>query len=129
MNIFLFLLQRRKTNIMLLTESIMLLYREAFPMSYQVCGLFSNLATLEVFCPMKNARVSKLSTKGWLSRTRGPILLLPSSREEIFCFLAFSRIVLFPSTFPVTDPQIDKISYVVFQPVAKCLNPPFLNRF
>ena len=127
MNIFLFLLQRRKTNITLLTESIMLLYREAFPMSYQVCGLCSNLAT--VSCPMKNGRVAKLSTKGWLSRTRGPILLLPSSQEEIFCFLAFSRIVLFPSTSQVTDPQTDKISYVVFQPVAKCLNPPFLKRF
>ena len=35
-----------KTNIMPLTESIMLFYREAFPMSYHalsVCGLRSNL--------------------------------------------------------------------------------------
>ena len=36
----------KKTNIMPLTESIMLFYREAFPMSYHalsVCGLRSNL--------------------------------------------------------------------------------------
>ena len=59
-----------------------------------VCGLCSNLATIEVSCPMKNGRVSKLSAKGRLSRTRGPFLLLPSSQEELLCLLAFSRIVL-----------------------------------
>ena len=79
-----------------------------------VCGLCSNLATMEVSCPMKNGRVSKLSTKGRLSRTRGPFLLLPSSQEELPCLLAFSRIVLFPSTSPVSDLQTDNISYVVF---------------
>lgn len=86
-------------------------------MSYHalsVCGLCSNLATMEVSCPMKNGRVSQLSTKGWLSRTRGPFLLLPSTQEELLCFLAFSPIVLFPSTSPVTDPRTDNISYVVF---------------
>ena len=59
-----------------------------------VCGLCSNLATMEVSCPMKNGRVLKLSTKGRLSRTRGPFLLLPSSQEELLCLLAFSCIVL-----------------------------------
>ena len=49
---------------------------------------------MEVSCPMKNGRVSKFSTKGRLSRTRGPFLLLPSSQEELLCLLAFSRIVL-----------------------------------
>lgn len=41
-----------------------------------VCGLCSNLATMEVSCPMKNRRVSQLSTKGWLSRRLGLLLLL-----------------------------------------------------
>ena len=82
--------------------------------SLSVCGLRSNLETMEVSCPMKYRRVSQLSTKGWLSRTHGPFLLLPSSQEELLSFLAFSRIVLFPSTSPVTDPRTDNISYVVF---------------
>jgi len=62
-----------------------------------VCGLCnSDLATMEVSCPMKNGRVSQLSTKGCrLSRTRGPLLLLPSSQEELFCYLAFRRICSF----------------------------------
>ena len=29
-----------------------------------VCGVCSYLATMEVSCPMKNGRVSQLSTKG-----------------------------------------------------------------
>ena len=37
-----------------------------------VCGLSSYLATMEVSKPMKSGRMSQLSTKGWLSRTRGP---------------------------------------------------------
>ena len=48
-----------------LTESIMLFYGKAFPMSYRVlsvCGLCSNLATMEVSSPLKNGRVSQLST-------------------------------------------------------------------
>ena len=78
-----------KTTIIPLTESIMLFCREAFPLSYHVlsvCELCSNRAAMEVSCPMKNGRVSKLSTKGWLSRTRGPFLLFPFSQEELFCF-------------------------------------------
>jgi len=57
-----------------------------------VCALCSNLATIEVSCQMKNGRVPQLSTKGWLSCTRGPFLLLPSSQEELFRYLAFRRI-------------------------------------
>ena len=100
-----------------------------------VCGLCSYLAAMEVSCPMKYGRVSQLSTKGWLSRTNGPFLLLPSSQEELLCFLAFTCIVLFPSTSPVTDPRTDNISYLVFiyllrfLLLAKVLTPPFLKRF
>ena len=65
-----------------------------------VCGLCSNLVTMEVSCPMKNGRVSKLSTKGWLSRSPGPFLLLPSSQEKLFCFLAFRRIFSFSLHLP-----------------------------
>jgi len=50
------------------------------------CGLCSYLATIEVSFPMKIGRVSKLSTKGWFSRTSCPFLLLPSSQEELSGF-------------------------------------------
>ena len=81
-----------------LTESIMLFYREAFPMSYQFAGcalIWQQMATMEVSCPMKNGRVSKLNIEGWLSRTRSPFLLLPSSQDELFCSLADGSVVLF----------------------------------
>ena len=78
----------------------MLFYREAVPMSYHalsVCGLRSNqdrnngsLLSNEIW-----ARVTVEYKRG-LSRTLGPFLLLPSSQEELLCFSAFSRIVLFP---------------------------------
>ena len=48
----------RKTNIMSLTENIMLFYREVFPMS-DVCGLCSNKAASDVPCAIKEGRVSK----------------------------------------------------------------------
>ena len=77
------------------TESIVLFYRDAFPISYQ-------FATKEVsWRPMKNERVSQLCTKGWLSRTRGPILLLPSSQEELFSYSALRRICSFSLHLPV----------------------------
>ena len=37
-----------------------------------VGGSCSNLATMEVTCPMKNGSVSRMGIKGWLSPTCGP---------------------------------------------------------
>jgi len=83
----------------------MLFYRESFPVFLTVRGLCCNLATLVVSCPMKIGRMSiKLSTKGWISRTRGPFLPLPSSQEELFCFLAFGRICSFSLHLPGHQP-------------------------
>ena len=51
-----------------ITKSIMLFYREAFPVFLSVCGLCSDLPTLDVSCPMKIGRVSKLVQKvGYLT--------------------------------------------------------------
>ena len=49
---------------------------------------------------MRNGRVSRLSTKGWLSPTRGLLLPLPTSHEEPFCYLAFRRICSFSLHLP-----------------------------
>ena len=47
-----------KTN--MLTESIMLFYREAFPITYQFAGCApTDKATIEVPSPIKNGCVSK----------------------------------------------------------------------
>ena len=83
---------------------------------------------------MKIGRVSKLSKKGWLSRTHGPFLLLPSSQEEPFCFLAFGRICSFSFHLPRHQPAdcqhiLCSILLYYFLLFAKILTPPFLTRF
>ena len=114
------------------TESKMLFYRKAFSV-LPVGGLCCNLATMEVSWPMKNRRVSQLSTKGWLSRTRGPLLLLSSSPEELFYFLSLRRVCSFSLHLPCHRPA--DCQYILcsilfyFLLVAKVLTPPFLKRF
>ena len=87
-----------------ITESIMLFYREAFPVFLSVFGLCCNLATLVVRLSNENRARVKVKYKSWLSRTRGPFPLLPSSQEGPFCFLAFGRICYFSLHLPGHQP-------------------------
>ena len=98
-----------------ITKSIMLFYREAFPVFLSVCGLCSNLPTLHVSCPVKIGRVSKVSTKGWLSRTFGPFRLLPLSQKNLSAFYRLDVFLLGVTT--------------LLWLVAKIFTPTFLKRF
>ena len=76
-------------------------------------GISCILISLRIVLKSGNiGRVSKLSTKGWLSRTRGPFLC--HHRKKNLSGFQRSDVVFFPSTSPVTNPQTVNISYVVF---------------
>ena len=109
--------RNKKSNIMPITQSIILLYRDAFPLFYQFAGCTcSNLAIMEASCPMKNAH-GRLSQLSYLLHAT-PFYYCHNRKTSTFCYLiALRRICSFPSTYPVTDPQtvnISSISYVVF---------------
>ena len=102
-----------KTNIMWLTESIMLFHREAFPMSYQFAG-----------CALIRQQLSPLSNKKWarvkvkykrlvISYTR-PLSTIAIIARRTFLLFSVQSYRSFPCTFPVAVPQTDKMSYVAF---------------
>ena len=100
---FLFLLKHayirhrnKRSNIMPITQSIILLYRHAFPLSYQFAGCTcSNLAIIEASCPMKNGCVSQLSTKGWLSRIHAAPFYYCHHRKNNFLLFNSVKTYLF----------------------------------
>lgn len=74
-----------------LAESIMLFYCEVFPMSFQFAGcalIWQQMATTEVFCPMKNwTRVKVRNKRVVISYTRPPSAIAIIAR---IIFLIFS---------------------------------------
>jgi len=80
--------QEIKTNIMPLNKSILLFYREAFPTSYKFAGCALIWQQLKSPVKVKYKRLVIAYTR--------PLSTIAIITEEHFCFLAFSRIVLFP---------------------------------